>query len=186
MESVSRRRSLAFRSRDSVINQFRRGWLRAVAFALLWWLLTAGAMGSWLIGAPVVLIATLVSMALVPPFSLSPSGVVYFVPFFIWHSLRGGADVAWRAFHPGMPIAPGLVDYPLRLPPGMPRVFMVNTVSLLPGTLSAELSANCLKVHVLDTRKSVLSELLTVERAVARMFGTSLQKVKGGECNEEV
>lgn len=163
------------RFRDSVIIHFRRAWLRAVAFALLWWMLTAGAMDSWLIGAPAVLIATLVSMALVPPFSLSPAGVVSFVPFFIWHSLRGGADVAWRAFHPRMPIAPGLVDYPLHLPPGMPRTFMVNTVSLLPGTLSAELGANCLKVHVLDTRKSVLSELITVERAVARMFGTSLQ-----------
>jgi len=174
------------RRRDSVFIHLQRGWLRVVAFVLLWWMLTAGAVDSWLVGAPVVLIATLVSMTLVPPFTWSLTGIAGFVLFFIWHSLRGGVDVAWRAFHPRVPIAPDLIEYPLRLPPGLPRVFMVNTVSLLPGTLSAELGANCLKVHVLDIRKSVLSELMTVERAVARMFGTSLQNAKGGECNEEI
>jgi len=173
------------RCRDSVFIQLQRGVVRVVVFALLWWMLTAGAADSWLVGAPVVLIATLVSMALLPDFSLSPRGVVCFVPFFIWHSLRGGVDVAWRAFHPRVPIVPDLIEYPLRLPPGLPRVFMVNTVSLLPGTLSVELGANRLKIHVLDTRKSVLSELMKVERAVARMFDISLQNAKGGERDEE-
>ncbi|ABV36001.1 cation antiporter [Shewanella sediminis HAW-EB3] len=165
---------------------FRRVWFRAAAFTFMWWMLTAGSVNSWLVGAPVVLVATLISMVLVPPFSCSVVGSVRFVPFFIWHSLRGGADVAWRAFHPQMPIAPGLVDFPLRLPPGMCRVFMVNTVSLLPGTLSVELGANCLKVHVLDIRKNVLSELATLEQIVAKMFKISLQDAKGDECNEEI
>lgn len=165
---------------------FRRVWFRAVAFTFMWWMLTEGSVNSWLVGAPVVLVATLISMVLVPPFSCSVVGSVRFVPFFIWHSLRGGADVAWRAFHPKMPIAPDLVDFPLRLPPGMSRVFMVNTVSLLPGTLSVELGSNHLKVHVLDTRKNVLSELMTLERIVAKMFNISLQDAKGDECNEEI
>ena len=90
-------------------------------------------------------------------------------------SLLGGADVAWRAFHPGMPIAPDFIEYPLRLPPGLPQVFMANTVSLLPGTLSAALDRSVLKVHVLDSRRGVLTELETMERSVARMFGTSLK-----------
>jgi len=165
---------------------FRSVWFRAVAFTFMWWMLTAGSVNSWLVGAPVVLVATLISMVLVPPFSCSVVGSVRFVPFFIWHSLRGGADVAWRAFHPKMPIAPGLVEFPLRLPPGMSRVFMVNTVSLLPGTLSVELGANRLKVHVLDTRKNVLSELIRLEQIIAKMFNTSLQDAKGDECNEEI
>ena len=53
--------------------------------------------------------------------------------------LKGGVYVAWRAFDPRMPITPELIEYPLRLPPGLPRVILVNMVSLLPGTLSAEL-----------------------------------------------
>lgn len=174
------------RSRNSVIIHVQSGWSRAVAFALVWWMLTGGAVESWLVGVPAVLIATLVSMALVPAFSWSPIGVACFVPFFAWQSLRGGVDVAWRAFHPRMPIAPGLIEYPWRLPPGLPRVFMVNTVSLLPGTLSADLGADCLKVHVLDTGKNVLSELMMVERAVARIFATTLKNAEGGQCNEEI
>ncbi|MEO6423512.1 MAG: Na+/H+ antiporter subunit E [Candidatus Nitrotoga sp.] len=186
MRANQQSQRLAFILRDMMINRFQSGWLRAVAFALLWWILTAGAVESWPVGVPVVLIATLVSMVLLPGFPLSPTGVACFVPFFVWQSLRGGADVAWRAFHPGMPINPGLIDYPLRLAPGLPRVFLVNTVSLLPGTLSAELGEDCLKVHVLDTRKEVLSELMMVEQAVARMFGTFLTNLEGGERNEEV
>jgi len=171
---------------DSMMFHFRRGWFRALAFTFMWWMLTAGSVNSWLVGAPVVILATLISMVLVPPFSCSVLGSVRFVPFFICHSLRGGVDVAWRAFHPQMPIAPDLVDFPLHLPPGMSRVFMVNTISLLPGTLSVELGANSLKIHVLDTRKNVLSELKTLEQIIAKMFNISLQDAKGDECNEEI
>lgn len=104
-----------------------------------------------------------------------------FVPIFLMRSLLGGADVAWRAFHPGVPIAPELITYPLRLPPGLSRVFMANTVSLLPGTLSAELGENCLTVHVLDGRQDYLSELESVEQNVARMFGASLKLHETGK-----
>lgn len=172
--------------RDAAMLYFYSGGLRVVIFALLWWMLTAGAVESWLVGVPVVLIATLVSMLLVPASPWSPIGVACFVPFFVWHSLRGGVDVAWRAFHPRLPIAPGFIEYPLCLAPGLPRVFMLNTVTLLPGTLSVALGADCLTVHVLDTRKSVLSELMRVEQVVARMFGTTLKIAEAGECNEEV
>ena len=148
---------------------------------LIWWSLADGAAPSWWIGVPVVLLALIASAVLLPPASFIWYEFVRFVPFFLLRSLLGGADVAWRAFHPGIPIAPDLIAYPLRLPPGLPRVFMANTVSLLPGTLSAELSANCLTVHVLDGRKDFLSELKAVEHRVARMFGISLKVSEGGE-----
>jgi multicomponent Na+:H+ antiporter subunit E len=90
-------------------------------------------------------------------------------------SLLGGVDVARRALHPDLPIAPGLIEYPLRLPPGLPQVFMANTVSLLPGTLSAALDRSVLTVHVLDRRTGFLADLKTVEQSVARLFGASLE-----------
>jgi len=114
--------------------------LRGALFSLLWWILADGAGApSWWIGAPAVLLAVITSAALLPPVPFVWYEFLRFVPFFLMRSLLGGADVAWRALHPGMPIAPDLIAYPLRLPPGLPRVFMVNTVSLLPGTLSIEL-----------------------------------------------
>jgi multicomponent Na+:H+ antiporter subunit E len=149
-------------------------------FTLMWWVLADGAMDSWLIGAPAVLFATLASVVLLPPVSWSSTGIIRFVPFFLWRSLYGGVDVAMRALHPRLPISPGMVNYRWRLPPGLPQVFMANTVSLLPGTLSAELDEEYLRVHVLDGRKDCLSELEKVEQRVAAVFGASLPPSGGG------
>ncbi len=150
------------------------GGLRAVLFALLWWILTDGAVGSWLVGAPVVLCAALVSALLLPAFSCSLTGIIRFVPFFLWRSLHGGVDVAKRALHPRLPISPALFDYRWRLPPGLPRVFMANTVSLLPGTLSAALNEKYLRVHVLDETTAFAEALEVLEQKVAGVFGLEL------------
>ncbi len=153
---------------------------RATLFAVLWWVLTDGAVRSWWIGVPAVLMATVASAALIPPEPLVGRELLRFIPFFLLHSVLGGVDVAWRAFHPDMPIAPDLIAYPLRLPPGLPQVFMANTVSLLPGTLSVALDRGVLQVHVLDRRRDVLAELEAVEHKVARVFGISLRHAEGG------
>ena len=60
------------------------------------------------------------------------------------------------------------------MPPGLPRVFMANTVSLLPGTLSAELDEEHLHVHVLDQTGDLTSELAVMESRVTRLFGLNL------------
>ncbi len=165
--------------------KIRIGWSTIVSrgglFSLLWWVLSDGAAASWWIGGPAVLLAVAASVALLPATPFVWVEFLRFVPFFLIRSLLGGADVAWRAFHPGLPIAPGLIEYPLRLPPGLAQVFMANTVSLLPGTLSASLDRSVLKVHVLDNRRGVLAELEAVEQSVARIFGTSLKLSGGGD-----
>lgn len=144
--------------------------LRAALFALLWWLLTEGQHDSWWFGAPLVLLATAASQVLAPPSPRSFRGLLHFVPFFIGHSLKGGIDVAWRALHPSLPITPILVDYRMRLPDEQARVFMVNTASLLPGTLGARLEGERLQVHVLDGRGSYQAELEALEQRVAALF----------------
>jgi multicomponent Na+:H+ antiporter subunit E len=153
---------------------------RGLLFSIIWWILADGSALSWWIGVPAVLLAVIASIALVPPVGLAWVEFLRFIPFFFKHSLMGGADVAWRAFHPSLPIAPCLIEYPLHLPPGLPQVFMANTVSLLPGTLSAELEQGVLQVHLLDSQKDFIVELEAVETNVARVFGLSLNIV-GGE-----
>ncbi len=158
----------------SVTTPLRAGLIRVVLFTLIWWILTDGAMNSWLVGVPVVLLATSVSMMLLPPCSWSLTGIVRFVPFFLWHSLRAGVDVAWRALHPRLPIAPAMYHHRWRLPPGLPQVFMANTVSLLPGTLSTELGDEFLAIHVLDQTGNFASELMILEEYVAGLYGLHL------------
>jgi len=154
---------------------------RALLFSLVWWALSDGNAQSWWVGVPAVLLAVIVSVALLPSVPLVWRELLKFTPFFLRRSLQGGTDVARRAFHPRMPIAPEIIDYPLRLPPGLPRVILINTVSLLPGTLSAELDGQVLKVHVLDGLGDFMPELEALEQSVARMSGVSLTTSQGGE-----
>lgn len=154
---------------------------RAVLFALVWWALSDGSPQSWWVGVPAVVLAAVTSVALMGPVPLVWWQLLRFVPVFLWRSLQGGADVAWRALDPRLPIAPQMIDYPLRLPSGLPRVMLVNIMSLLPGTLSAELEGQVLKVHVLDGRRNVFPELAALERSVARISGVTLTPDTGGE-----
>lgn len=153
---------------------------RGLLFAIIWWFLTDGAADSWWMGAPAVMLAVMASIALIPTIPLVWHELLRFVPFFIMRSLLGGADVAWRACHPHMPIAQDLIKYSLRLPPGLPSVFMVYAINLLPGTLSAELDQCTLKIHVLDRQKNFVAELEAVEQHVARIFGVYWHKSDGG------
>jgi len=81
---------------------------RIALFSLLWWILTEGTINSWLVGAPMVVFAVLASEALLPAVSWSVSGIVRFVPFFLWRSLNGGVDVARRALQPFLASSRGL------------------------------------------------------------------------------
>lgn len=171
------------RTRNTVLSRslpLRLLVIRAALFALLWWLLTEGQTDSWFFGIPVVILATVFSTVLAPPIPRSIIGLLQFVPFFLSQSLRGGVDVAWRALHPSLPIAPILVDYPLRLPDEQARVFLANTVSLLPGTLSVRLESNNLQLHVLDGNSDYRTELETLERLVAALFMLSLKDDDNG------
>jgi multicomponent Na+:H+ antiporter subunit E len=144
--------------------------LRLTVFTLLWWVLTEGQPESWPLGSIVILSTTALSLALSRPAPWSAVGFLRFVPFFLWRSLHGGADVAWRACMPGLPIAPGMMIYRLRLPPGRARIFMTAVVSLVPGTLSAELARNNLYIHSLDMRASGEADLAILEAKVAALF----------------
>jgi multicomponent Na+:H+ antiporter subunit E len=154
---------------------------RTLLFALIWWLLAEGDAASWGVGLPSLLLAVAFSYALAPPTPRSPLGLLQFLPFFALRSLRGAIDVAWRALHPTLPIAPMLVEYRLRLSQEKARVFMTNCISLLPGTLSASLEGERLQVHVLDGRGDFRRELEALELRVAALFLDPLEAADDGK-----
>ena len=144
--------------------------LRAAFYALVWWVLAAGAVSSWSLGIPAVVLATWVSVSLAPPQALRLFYLPCFAVRFLWLSLVGGADVALRALLPGQRLAPAVIDYRTRLAPGRPRVVFVNCISLTPGTLSADLEEDHIRVHVLDGRVDHQPALRALEDAVARLL----------------
>jgi multicomponent Na+:H+ antiporter subunit E len=143
---------------------------RVLLFALIWLLLTEGRSDAWGIGAWLVLVGAALSVSLAPPLGWSLYGVLRFIPFFFRYSLIGGVDVARRAFSRRMALQPAIIEYPLALTLSESRLFMVGVISLLPGTLSAEVQGDKLWVHVLDQRNDIQGELELLECRVASLF----------------
>lgn len=149
---------------------------RLAALSVVWLFIVNGTASSWWIGVPVVVLAAAATLPIRTYVPIVWRELLRFIPFLLARALRGGMDVAWRALHPRLPLNPGLIEYPLRLPQGLPRVVMANTVNLVPGTLTAEVKAGALQVHVIDRQAPFLEELEAVENAVARMFGIALDQ----------
>lgn len=144
--------------------------LRLSLFTALWLLLTEGAAGAVWLGLPVIAVALYASVRLVPVVGLRPLGLLRFVPLFVWRSLGGAWDVALRALRPGRPLAPGLARYETTLPDGLPRIFFANVISLLPGTLCADVEGSTLQVHLLDDSPGALASLASLEDGIAGLF----------------
>ncbi|MGD8925602.1 MAG: Na+/H+ antiporter subunit E [Thioalkalispiraceae bacterium] len=154
--------------------------LRTLIFLVIWRLITDGDPASWWIGLPAVVLAVIASHSLLPKTSVNWYELFKFIPYFFIRSLVGGIDVARRAFHQKLPIAPALIEYPLRLPTGFPQVFFINTVSLLPGTLIADSHGDTLEVHVLDETSGFIDEIRSVEQRVAKIFVVTLAERDNG------
>lgn len=144
--------------------------LRMLAYAGVWWVLTAGE-GGWLWGLPAV-----VAAALFNPFPTDERwrwrlrGVLVFVPVFAWLSLRSALDVAWRALRPSRPLNPELIEYAWQVEGRHARVFFANLINLMPGTLCVRISEQGMTVHILGDPKRAQAGLLRLERVIGRLF----------------
>jgi multicomponent Na+:H+ antiporter subunit E len=153
------RRVLAF----SVVN-------RSVILGAVWLVLTGASLDALIFGALAVPAAVWLSLSLLPPsYQLGLLRLLVFLPTFVAGSVRGGFDVAWRAFMPRIPIAPGWIVVPVDLPDGA-RVALGAELSLMPGTLVAGVQDGKLLVHVLD-RDADHSGIARTERQIAGMIG---------------
>jgi multisubunit Na+/H+ antiporter MnhE subunit len=107
--------------------------------------------------------------------SVRPWRLVRFVPFFLWSSLLGSWEVAWRALHWHLPISTGIQTYNLRLPPkSSARVFFANCISLFPGTLTVAWIGDELEVHFLVNCPASTASVRKLEMQVAYLFGHAI------------
>lgn len=146
--------------------------MRAAGYALLWWVLSEGRADGWGVGLVSVGLALAASLHLAPPGTgrPSPAGLLAFAGFFLAQSVKGGVQVAARALRPRMDLAPALVEVPVTLPEGLPRVLLVNTLNLLPGTVSVHLSGDRLRLHALVARLPLAEEVRRVEARIAGLW----------------
>jgi len=147
---------------------------RGVGFLALW-VIFSGAQTTDLPASPIAVVAaTWASLRLLPPgaWRLSPTALAQFLLHFLRQSIVAGADVAWRALHPRLPLRPGFVAYPVRLAVGPARNTFCELTSLVPGTLPAGLNEDgALLVHCLDVGQPVLAQLAVEEALLVRVLG---------------
>jgi multicomponent Na+:H+ antiporter subunit E len=72
---------------------------------------------------------------------------------------------------PRLCLRPDMHEYGLRLQSPAARVLLANILNLMPGTLSAGLDGERLRLHVLSSELSVEDTLRDTERRVAALFG---------------
>ena len=151
---------------------WRRVGLRFFFMSILWLGLTGGEWRSWLVGLPVVLVSTWLSLKLSPAsyWRWGFKGLLPFCWYFTVQSILSGWDIALRALQTKCRIQPGTIPYALRLPPGPSQLFFCAIVSLLPGTLVTSIEDSTALVHVLDTSIEQEASLRELEERIAQLF----------------
>lgn len=146
--------------------------MRGAGFAFLWWVLAEGRPGAWGLALAAVAAGFVLSLRLLPlrREGISFVGLLAFVAFFLWHSAKGGLQVAALALRPRPDLAPTLLELPLSLAPGAPRVLMTAAIGLMPGTLGVCLEGDHLRLHVLDERLPAAAEAQALQAHIARIF----------------
>lgn len=140
---------------------------------LVFWLMIAGyAPGDLPVGLAAAALATWASLRLLP----AGNGRVRLLPLvglalhFFRQSVSAGAQVAWLAFRPSMPIHPGFIAYATRLQWAGARNAFCALSSLLPGTLPAGSDDHgSLSIHCLDVDQPVADDLAEEEGLFLQM-----------------
>jgi len=147
-----------------------------VGFGLVWWVLATPREDAWIPGGIALVLAVALHLGLGGSRGsrVSMLALLRFAPWFLQQSLRGGTDVARRAFSPSLPLDPAFVLYRIRLPDEGARIFFTNSISLLPGTFSARIEGSELCVHLLADSPDVVKKLGELEERVADVFGLRL------------
>lgn len=160
----------------------RAGLMRGVGLFGFWLLLArpwSGEPGDapWaelVLGVLATVAAVWTSLRLLPPSPgrLRPGALARLAGRFLWQSLAAGIDVARRAFDPRLPIAPGYLAYPVRLPDGPRRDAFGAFTSLMPGTLPVGTDPDgALVYHCLDVNLPVTEGLARDEALLGAALG---------------
>ena len=147
---------------------------RSAGFACLWLVLAGAQVGDIPAAVAAIAAATWVSLHLLAPGSArrSPYAIARMVMLFLYHSVVSGTDVAGRALSPRLPLHPGFVAYPTRLPRGLRQNVFTTITSLLPGTVPAGEENGQIVYHCLDITQPVLADLAAEESALVRALYT--------------
>ena len=95
-----------------------------------------------------------------------------FFPWLFGRILVSGLHLSFLILHPKLPIAPALIRYRTKLGHESGIVLLGNSVTLTPGTVTAEAQPDELVVHAMDDESLQDLQSQRLERKVADVFRT--------------
>lgn len=87
-----------------------------------------------------------------------------YVPVFIIEIIKANLDVARRVINPSLPINPGIIKIPTNLKSDYAKLFLANSITLTPGTLTLDVIDDHLYIHWIDvesTDKKIQKNLIS-------------------------
>jgi multicomponent Na+:H+ antiporter subunit E len=72
---------------------------------------------------------------------------VLYLFIFLWECLKANLDVAYRVIHPGLPIKPGIVKAKSNLTSDIAKVFLANSITMTPGTITVDIVDDNFFIH---------------------------------------
>lgn len=93
-----------------------------------------------------------------------------YVPWLIVQVASSGLHMTKLILHPKLPIDPQMISYRPRLRDPAGLVLLGNSITLTPGTITAEIEPDQLLVHAIDSRSAEGILNGTMEGRVAQVF----------------
>ncbi len=75
---------------------------------------------------------------------------IKYIPLFIIEMIKANIDVARRVINPKLPINPGIVKVKTGLKSDYAKLFLANSITLTPGTLTMDVIEDNLYIHWID------------------------------------
>ncbi len=96
---------------------------------------------------------------------------IKYIPWLMYQIVMSNIHVASLVLKPGMPIDPKIIRYKTKLKSDIALATFANSITLTPGTITADISDGEYIVHALS--KKVADDLMTgeMEDKVAHIFG---------------
>ncbi len=94
--------------------------------------------------------------------------------YFLWllgRILQSGIHLSVLVLDPALPIDPKLIRYRTKLWGDSGIVLLGNSITLTPGTITAELNSQELVVHAMDDKSAHDVTSLRLEQQIAGLFG---------------
>lgn len=100
--------------------------------------------------------------------------LLVYIPVFVYMCLKSNIDVALRVLSPGLQIRPGIVKIRTTLKSDLARVFLANSITLTPGTMTVELKDDVLYIHWIEVGSS---DMATASKAIIGPFEYFLARI---------